>query len=684
MTEYRRTPRTRKLRSRLTIALVVGALSTVIAAGALAQMGKSGLIGKLEGPEVVTDAAKQPKQLKEAPQLAEQVKAGKLPPVADRVGQDPLVIKPVHEIGKYGGTWRGGFTGPADFWNGYRCCSGPDHLLFWDYTGDKVTPNLAKGYEMQDGGRTLVLHLRRGMKWSDGKPFTADDFVFWFEDIYRNKDLVPTPSAAMAINGKQGVIEKADTYTVKFKFPEPYFMFPDMLAGSTDVGGQAWRGALGLGGYAPAHYLKQFHPKYAGQAEVDKKVKDAKFDSWVRMFLFKNDWSLNPELPVLSPWKTVTPANTPTWTLERNPYSVFVDTAGNQLPYIDRVVLTLGENLEVINLRAIAGEYDFQARHLDLAKVPVFIENQAKGGYKLHLDPGDYGGDMIIKFNLSYEADPEIAKWMNTADFRRALSLGIDRDQINETFWLGTGTPGSVVPADGNKYNPGPQYRKLWATLDIKKANEMLDKAGLAKKDAEGYRLRTDGKGRLRIEIMTLGGQFLQFTQIAEMIREQWKKIGIDLTVQEVERSLALKRTAANEQQLGAWNNDGSEHLFTFPLHVFPFEIAAVASSGPLYAKWFQSAGTQGKEPPARMKELMEKFKRAYGVPEKERIELGKEVWKIAAEEVYIIGVIGMGPASMGVRVVKTGMGNIPSRQYNSPDGKTPTISRPVTFFWKK
>jgi peptide/nickel transport system substrate-binding protein len=683
MTELRRMPWKRTLRSRLTVALAVGALSALVAVAALAQSaGKSTFIGKLEGPEVVTDAAKLPKTLKEAPQLAELVKAGKLPPVAERVGQDPVVIKPLREVGKYGGTWRGGFTGPADFWNGFRCCSGPDHLMFWDYTGDKVVPNVAKGLEMQDGGRAWLVHLRHGMKWSDGKPFTADDFVFWFEDIYQNKDLVPTPSATMAINGKQGAIEKVDTYTVRFKFPEPYFMLPDVLAGSTDLAGQGFA-YRGMGGFAPAHYLKQFHPKYAGQAELDKKVKEAKFDSWVRMFLAKNDWALNPELPVLSPWKTATAINTATWTLERNPYSVFVDTAGNQLPYIDRVVLTLGENLEVINLRAIAGEYDFQQRHLDLGKLPVFIENQAKGGYKVYLDPGDYGGDMIIKFNLNYDADPEIAKWFNTADFRRALALGIDRDQINETFWLGTGTPSSVVPADGNKYNPGPQYRKLWATLDVKKANEMLDKIGLAKKDAQGFRLRSDGKGRLRIEIMTLGGQFVQFTQIAEMIREQWKKIGIDLTVQEVERSLALKRTAANEQQLGAWNNDGSEHLFTFPLHVFPFELAAVASSGPLYVKWFHSAGAQGKEPEPKMRELMEKWKKAFGVPEKERIQLGKEVWKIAAEEVYIIGVIGMGPASMGVRVVKTNMGNIPSRQYNSPDGKTPGISRPMTFYWK-
>src|SRR5256885_14117385 len=113
----------RMLRSRLTLGWAVAAVGVVAAGGALARS-KSTLIGKLEGPEVVTDPAKFPKAFKEAPQLAEQVKAGKLPPVAERIGQDPLVIKPLHDIGKYGGTWRGGFTGPADFWDGDRCCSG--------------------------------------------------------------------------------------------------------------------------------------------------------------------------------------------------------------------------------------------------------------------------------------------------------------------------------------------------------------------------------------------------------------------------------------------------------------------------------------------------------------------------------------------------------------------------------
>ncbi|MFN8523534.1 MAG: ABC transporter substrate-binding protein [Chloroflexota bacterium] len=639
------------------------------------------LIGKLEGPEIITDASRFPKAFKEAPMLAELVKAGKLPAVDQRVPQEPLVVKPVHEIGKFGGTWRRGFTGPADKWNGYRSASGPDHLLFWDYTGDKIVPNIARGWELSADGKTTTLFLRKGMKWSDGQPFTADDFIFWYEDIFQNKELLPALPAATAINGKQGKMEKVDQSAVRWVFPEPYYFFPDVLAGSTPISSHAYMGdPTGVGMWAPAHYLKQYHPKYTAKDQLDKQVAEAKFDNWVALFKFKNDWALNPDLPVVAAFKTVSPINTPNWTLERNPYSIWVDTEGNQLPYIDKIQMTLAENLEVLNLRAIAGEYDLQARHIDIGKLPVFLENQQKGNYKVNLDVADYGGDMVIKFNLSYE-EPELFKWFNTADFRRALSLGIDREQINETFWLGTGTPSSVVPADTNKYNPGPEFRTLWSTLDVKKANEMLDKIGLDKKDGEGFRLRSDGKGRLRLEITTLGGQFVQFTRISEMIREQWKKIGIELVVQETERSLAIKRATANETQLYAWNNDGSEHLFTFPSHVFP--IDGLSASGPLFGQWFQTAGAQGKEPPARLKELMEKFKRAYGVPQAEHVQLGKEVWKIAAEEVFIISVIGLGAASQGVRITKNNLGNTPARMYNSPDGKTPGISRPVTFYFK-
>jgi peptide/nickel transport system substrate-binding protein len=623
-----------------------------------------------------------PKAFKEAPELAELVKAGKLPPVAERVSQEPLVIKPIHGIGKYGGTWRKGFTGPADRWNGYRSASGPDHLLFWDYTGDKIVPNIARGWELSADGKTTTLFLRKGMKWSDGQPLTADDFVFFFEDLYTDKELYPGQTSALAINGKQGKMEKVDETTVRWTFPEPYYFFPNVLAGSTPISSHSYMAeASAFGTFAPAHYLKPFLPKYAGKEAIDQLVAEGKFDNWVSMFKFKNNWSLNPELPCVTPWKSVTPINTPIWTLERNPYSVWVDTDGNQLPYIDKIQMTLAENLEVLNLRAIAGEYDYQARHVDIGKLPVFLENQQKGNYKVHLDVADYGGDMVIKFNLSIESDPELAKWFNNTEFRRALSMGIDRDQINETFWLGTGTPSSVVPVDTNKYNPGPEYRTLWSTLDVKQANELLDKIGLTTKDGEGFRLRTDNGQRLRLEILTLGAQFVQFTQISEMIREHWKKIGIDGVVQEVERSLANKKAETNDFQMYAWNNDGSEHLFTFPTHVFPFD--GTSSNGPLLGQWFQSNGTQGMEPPARMKELMEKWKKAFGVPEAEHVQLGKEIWKIAADEVYIMGIIGLGAASMGVRITKNSLGNVPDRMYNSPDGKTPGISRTPTFYFK-
>ncbi|MGE3912015.1 MAG: ABC transporter substrate-binding protein [Chloroflexota bacterium] len=640
------------------------------------------LMGKLEGPTVITDAAQFPKTFKEAPMLSELVKAGKLPAVDQRVPQDPLVVKPVHEIGKYGGTWRRGFTGPGDKWNGWRAATGPDSILFWDYTGETVVPNIAKDWKMEDDGKVLVLSLRKGMKWSDGTPFTADAFTFWFEDIYQNKDLVPSGHTLMSINGKPGKIEKgADEYTVRYVFPEPYYLLPDVLAGSTAISGHAFQGSNFLGSFAPGHYLKQYMPKHVGDDAAKKLAADAGFDNWVTLLKSKNDWTLNPDLPVVTPWVTKTPINNPTWVMERNPYSIWVDTEGNQLPYLDKVQMTLAENLEVLNLRAIAGEYDFQARHVDAGKIPVLLENQEKGNYKVHLDPGDYGADCVIKFNLSYEGDPEIAKWLSNVDFRRALSMGVDRDQLNETFWLGLGTPGSLVPIETNKYNPGPEWRQKWHTLDLKQSNELLDKIGLTKKDGEGFRLRTDNGQRLRIELQTRGGQFLQYTRIGEMIRENWKKIGIDLIVQENERSLAERRNAGNETHLDAWVADGSEHMFTFPDQIFPSN--STSAGGILFAKWYLSNGKEGKEPPDYLKKIYDLFRRGYGLPDQERIEAGKEIWRLVTDNVISFGTVGLSPAAQGIRVVKNTFGNAPDRQYNSPDGKSPGISRPATFYIK-
>jgi peptide/nickel transport system substrate-binding protein len=640
------------------------------------------LVGKIEGPTIVTDESQWPTSFKEAPALAELVKAGKLPPVEQRVPQDPLVMKPVHEIGKYGGVWRRGFTGPADYLNGIRAASGPDFLLCVNETGTQIVPNIVKGYDVTDGGRVTTLQLRRGMKWSDGEPFNADDFVFWFEDAYGNKELNPAPTSAMAINGKAGVLEKVDEYTVRFKFPDPYYLLPETLAYSLSISGQATQGLYAMGGYMPAHYLKQFHPKYTPKDQLDQKVAAEKFDNWVSMFKFKAHWAMNPDLPVVSPWKTVQPANTPNWTLERNPYSIWVDTDGNQLPYIDKVQFTLAENLEVVNLRAIAGEFDLQARHMDIGKLPVFLENQAKGNYKISINPGSSGSDFGIHFNMQYEADPEIGKLLANVDFRRALSLGIERDQINEGMFLGVGIPGSTAPADSNKYNPGPEWRQKWSTYDVKQANDMLDKLGLTQKDSDGLRQRPDGKGKLTLEIVTLGGQFIQYTQIAEMIRDQWKKIGIDLRVSELERSLAYKRGQANENQMIAFGTEGTDTLYSLSGWVFP--IDSNSWHMPEAGRWFQSNGAQGKEPPAPMKQAMDMWKQAFGQPPDEQVRLGKEIWKLAIDTQWTIGVVGQSGAVEGIQVAKVDLGNVPSAYANINLSWPPSITRPATYYWKK
>jgi peptide/nickel transport system substrate-binding protein len=459
-----------------------------------------------------------------------------------------------------------------------------------------------------------------------------------------------------------------------------------MLAGSTGVGGgQATQQHMGrtMGAYMPAHYLKQFHPKYVGKEEADRKAKAAGFDGWLSYLKNRWDWRLNTDLPVLGPWKTVTPINTPTWVLERNPYYYGVDSEGNQLPYIDRITMGLAENLEVVNLRAIAGQYDFMERHTSLGKLPVFLENRTKGNYTVHLDPALNGGDAVLHTNQAYEADPEIAKWILTRDFRRALSMGIDRDQLNETFWLGVGTPGSVAPSESAPENPGPEWRKKWSVLDVKQANQLLDKIGLSKKDGEGYRLRTDGKGRLRIELQTIAGAFINFAQVAEMIKEQWRKIGIQTDVKDLERNLFFTKIANNEHQIAIFINDGSEQIYLYPRYALPVDPIQCPLGHPI-ARWYASDGTQGKPPKdPELLRALELFKSAPGKKAPERRKIAQEIWKILVDGQFSIGTVGLSPAVMGVRIVSKRMGNIPARQVNAQHARTPCSSHPATFFFK-
>jgi peptide/nickel transport system substrate-binding protein len=645
-------------------------------------LAQSPFIGTVEGPTTITDPAQFPTELHEAPELDALVAAGKLPPVEERVPvhDDLLVIQPVEMDGTYSDRpWRRAFTGPGDGANIRRV--NRDTVLFFNPTMTEVGPNVAKSFTGSSDGKVWTLTLRKGMKWSDGEPFTADDFVFWYEHIVKNPDLGNSKVPIISVGGKLGTVEKVDDVTVRYTLPEPNFLFPEALAGYTVISSHGSFGqAAGGGGFAPAHYLEQFHPDFVDKDKLAALVKDSGFDNWALLFNARNNATLNPDLPVVTPWKVVTGANTDLWVIERNPYYFAVDTAGNQLPYINEVVTKLIGDIEAINFAALAGDLDYQARHLDVRKLPLFIENQEKAGYKLYLDPAESGANAMIAFNMTYDKDPVIGDLFAKPDFRRALALGIDRDQINETFFLGIGVPGSIVPAESNVYNPGAEYRTRWATLDVDKANAMLDSVGLSQKDADGYRLRPDGQ-RLRLVLGAVTGSFLDSTGIAEMVREQWAKIGIDATVEQMDRTLYSTRNAANENQMVIWDNGNTERLFSSPYNLIP--AGADSFMGPLWGAWYASNGSAGVAPSPEMQEVMADYTKGPALPDAERIATGKRMWEIMADQVWNIGLVGIAPAVMGVRIAKTDLGNIPSRQLNNTDAMTPGISRPETFFWK-
>jgi peptide/nickel transport system substrate-binding protein len=635
-------------------------------------------LGKLEGPTIVTDSTKFPRTLKEAPELAALVQQGRLPPVAQRVGQDPLVIQPVHGIGKYGGTMNRAFRGRDQSQS--RFMAGSAGLLLWDFEWKTIKPNIARSFTVSPDNKTVTVQLRRGMKWSDGAPFTADDIIFWFEDILNNEEIHPGLSTDLTINGKQVQAEKVDETTVRFVAPEPFPILVEVMASPITDMGHLRAFQLGRGGpYAPKHYLSKFHAKHVGKEAADRLAAEAKQSSWAANVKAKLDYQFNPELPVIFPWVVKTPASDPNvWLLERNPYSIWVDTDGNQLPYIGTVRHNPFESLDVLALKATSGELDFFELQFPIAQLPVLLQNQERGNYKVYLDPHQAGDGIAV--NLAYEEDPVIGELLRNVDFRRALSMAVDRGQLNETFWLGTGTPSSTAPASTNKFYPGDEWRTKWATLDATQANQLLDKIGLTQKDAEGYRLRKDGK-RLTLKFMAFN-QILDQAQFAELLKTHWQKIGVDLAIDVVATPLATERTLANTAQL-TFSNVVTDH----PYFNTGFQIPGVGPTGQImgvpYGQWLRSGGKQGKEPPAEIKQAWELYgKLATAATTEERIRIGQDLTKLAVDQVFAIGVV-VGDLTFGIRIAKNNMGNVPARFQNTHVLMSPVTAMPQTYYFK-
>jgi peptide/nickel transport system substrate-binding protein len=614
-----------------------------------------------------------PSSFHEAPMLAEMVASGALPPVEERLPTEPLVIQPVEMIGQYGGTLRRAFTGPGDRQNIERWNN--DYGIFWNTGATELRPRHIKQWEANDDASEWTFHLREGMKWSDGAPFTADAYMFWYEHILQNELLVPTAPWYMQWGGDLAVFEKVDDSTFKIKFAAPFPAWPETM-GSITVAGHYQNGRNGGGLFAPGHYLEQFHPDFIGEEEANQKAQDAGFENWHLYFLAQNDAAMNSELPVVSPWKPVTRIADSEFVLERNPYFFAVDTEGNQLPYFDRISLELVEELEVLNLRAIAGNYTVQGRHIDFSKLPVIRENEQEGDYFVNFWGSSTRKPVKIAFNQDWNEDPEIAQFtVGSLDFRKALSLAIERNEINETFFLGVGKEASFCPANTPPYMNSDRWDQEFGRFDPEEANQILDSLGLDQKDSEGFRLLPSGK-RLTLRIDAVSGAFLDYPSISERIAQMWaENVGIHLTVNPVERSLWIERSEANQPMMSMFET-GEYNPAVLP------RLLPTSRWAPVAAVW---ANTPNPDPsaydgPEWIKEEVAKHWAAYQEPDPDkRLQLLIEGTEIMCDNQARLGIVVDVPVY--TTLIKNNVRNVPKPMEWVVYAQTPGNGYPEQFF---
>jgi peptide/nickel transport system substrate-binding protein len=608
---------------------------------------------------------------KEAPELAELVAAGKLPPLEQRTGSEPEVVTPLEGVGTYGGQLRYGLRGSSDHNNILRMV-GPQGLVRWNPTYTEIVPNVAREVEVSDDGTTFTFHLREGMRWSDGAPFTADDILFNMQDIVLAGALAPIPPRYMS-GGEPVKVEKIDDATVRFTFAAPYGDFLAELASP-------------LGQHPvlyPKHYCSQFLPSY--NPKVDELVKAANASDWQNLFLAKCGdieiparWG-NPEKPTLDPWIVVEPyvGGATRVVLARNPYFWQVDPDGSQLPYVDELVSPIAQDVESLILEAVGGKIDFQIRHLDApANRPVLAENREKAGYEFVQASSVGGTNMIINLNLTHK-DPELRELFNKKDFRVALSLGMDRQAIIDTALLGVGEPWQQGPFEDHP-NFHEKVSTQYLEFDPDEANRLLDSIGLDRRGPDGTRLLPSGRP-LRFKIDVIPTLQPEQVDMLELIEQQWAEIGVDMDVNPLERTFFYERTSnSNDHDAAVWGGQASWVPGEIPQQLVP--VHHDSRWGIPWSLWYKSGGTEGEEPPPSVKERMRLYDEARGTadPEKRR-ELIRQIADIAAEEFEVMGVSKALP-TYGIR--KTALKNVPEAMPSSWYYPTPAPTLLTTWYW--
>ena len=593
------------------------------------------------------------KGFKQSPVLDEPVASGQLPPVEERLPDDPIVVQPIDEIGSYGGT-------ATLFYAGETLLNVPEGTMRPGPQLQLALPNFARGYEYSDESRTITITLRPGHKWSDGHALTADDFAFWFEHVLMDKELMPVVEPRF----KGARFEKHDDDSFSYHFPQPMPLFVKHLAHNSS--------RLSM----PAHFMKHYHPSFTPKEQLEREARERGVMDWRTYFWAANDTRglIFFGRPVLTAYVTVSRTSTRS-RLRRNPYYPKVDPQGNQLPYIDFVDVQRVDSAEIMAAKASTGQVDFAGRQFKTADIPLFKRFEEENGFQTYLWPRPYGSDVVLMLNLTH-ANARLRSLFQDVRFRRALSLAIDREEINQIAYYGHGVPRQLTVVPSSRYYE-PAFAAAWAEHDPQRAKALLDAMGVVDGNGDGRRDHPDG-GPLHITLeYTLGETPKQVT--VELASAHWREVGVHVSLKQISHS--LKSIRAGLLDMSLWHADRNTDIL-FPIEPFwyvPMQVGQAITHWSEWSRWYRSDGERGWEPPSDVMDLIRWWEvlRRTTDPE-ERIEAGRNILRSQAENLWAIGIIGLGPHPV---IVRNELRNVPSQGYWGWDSRWSWPYYPETWY---
>jgi peptide/nickel transport system substrate-binding protein len=532
----------------------------------------------------------------------------------------------------------------------------------------QLVPDILKEVEVEDG-RRFTLHLRRGHLWSDGAPFTSEDFRYWWEDVANNPALSPTgPSPDLYVDGELATVEFPDELTVRYSWSKPNPFFLPALAMATP-----------MFIYMPAHYLKQFHERYADPDQLAALVQETQARDWAQLHGRHDDMYKfeNPDLPTLQPWRVTTAPPAERFVFERNPNFHRVDPSGQQLPYIDRVVLDVVDN-KLVPIKTGAGETDLQSRGLFFKHYTFLKESEERSNLRTYLWQTARGAHLALYPNLNAH-DKAWRELFRDVRFRRALSLAVDREEINQILYFGLGFGGNnTVLPQSPLYEP--QYREQWAAFDLAQANALLDEIGLTGRSDAGLRLLPDGRP-LELIVETAGEDTEQ-ADVLELVAESFLQLGLKIHTKPLQREVFRNRIFSGETLMSIWYGleNGIPSADMSPGEFVPSSQQQL--QWPMWGQYHETKGQAGEPPDlpeaARLLELFGAWRTAAST--EERRGIWQEILAINAEQVYSIGLIG---GILQPVAARRSLRNVPEEAvYNWEPGAQFGIYRPDTFWF--